>query len=406
MESNNKIKMGKFTQLLIILITVYCSGYYYSTTVIGSNASVVALIIGFLLLLGNYLLHGANVQMKPNELCFVAFSVLIIILCTVVNGGLFSTILVKQILIIAVSYLIFKSVSFDGFKKTYVKIMFVVMIFALLGQIIKTTSLIYQLPQITNYNGTTYRSGILFSFCDYQYSGITDRIQGLFWEPGLFSSYLLIGFVFAKRDYFKHNSVYLIYIIMLALCLILSRSGAGLLLAPVAVFTKLFSEFNLSKSRRGILLVLFCVAIVALVFFYFGSGSSWVDRYLFIKFDGETSSGADRLNAVKSDFMIFATKFPFGCGINNYSEYCASYHSSGTSTLTGFIAQYGMFGMFFAVALIGKLIKMIRNQSFISGIGLCIIFLGIITKEPHNLLLVMNCLLMYLFLGNRNEIND
>lgn len=406
MLDSRQTDLSIVTKVLLLFAGVFCSGYYYATTVAGSDLSIVILVACIVVFVFDRFLRGKTFKITKYELFFLIASLGCIGLCDLINGGGISTILVKQMLIIIVAFLVFKSVSFDIFKLIYVRTMFVIMVLALLGMIVASTNLINQLPEVENYNGTLYRSGLLFSYCEYQNSSISERIQGIFWEPGLFASYLLIGFLFLKKEHFSKTFLYYSFIVMTFVCLVASRSGAGLLLFPVTVFTKIFIEINVQRSRKGLLIFLFFLSIVAFIVFYFGVGLSWVEKYLFTKLGTEEDlSTINRIAYAGLDLRIFGMTLPFGCGITAYSTYCARLNSVGTSTLTGFLAQYGFLGIGFIVLLLRSAIRYIKKYTFFAWLGLCIVFIGIVSKEPHNLLLMMNCLLMYM-LFDRERISS
>lgn len=114
-----------------------------------------------------------------------------------------SSVVGKQVILYFCAMLIVSICSWHNFKKAFVKTMVVVACFALIGYALQFTQIIDLLPTVVNYNGTEYVNGIIFSIIKYAYSGLTERLHGLFWEPGLFATYLAIAIVFLKKENVK-----------------------------------------------------------------------------------------------------------------------------------------------------------------------------------------------------------
>ena len=317
-----------------------------------------------------------------------------------------SSVVVKQVILYFCAMLIVSTYDWMDFKRTFVKAMTIISILALIGYGLQQTPLINRLPTVTNYNGTTYVNGVVFSVIKYAYTGLTERMHGLFWEPGLFATYLAVAIVFLNK---RESKRYWLTLLLFIVCLILTKSGAGIAMIPLILVIKLTenSENELSKRKN----TLICVAL--LLAFALGQVGSdvidqWLNNYLFVKLnDTSNISNFTRTNAVLVDLQIAWNHFPLGVGIANYAteiaKFNSSMQSSGTSTITTYLAEYGVFGIPIVITWIKSIYQISNGEKFVTKFATLLMFLTILTKEPHGNLLFMNCLLLYSTIGYQSE---
>jgi len=105
------------------------------------------------------------------------------------------------------------------------------------------------LPLVTNINNVNYYNGfIAFAFAGY---GV-DRNTGIFWEPGIFSSFLILALVFVILDSpvkRKRFSV-AIDVILFAIGIVTTNSTAGYLLFFLC-FDSIFFPKSVYNSWNG-----------------------------------------------------------------------------------------------------------------------------------------------------------
>ena len=231
-------------------------------------------------------------------------------------------------------------------------------------------------------------------------------MHGLFWEPGLFATYLAVAIVFLNK---RESKRYWLTLLLFIVCLILTKSGAGIAMIPLILVIKLTenSENELSKRKN----TLICVAL--LLAFALGQVGSdvidqWLNNYLFVKLnDTSNISNFTRTNAVLVDLQIAWNHFPLGVGIANYAteiaKFNSSMQSSGTSTITTYLAEYGVFGIPIVITWIKSIYQISNGEKFVTKFATLLMFLTILTKEPHGNLLFMNCLLLYSTIGYQSE---
>ena len=367
--------------LFIWLGLLYCGGYYYSITSSGSSLVIPVLFVMIITLLAfdrdNVL--QINIRFNKNRLILFIVLCISILLPAFVNGN-FGVLEVKYILIMTCSFLIVKRFTFEEFKQRYVQVMFVIALLALLGYVISKTSIITRLPLVTNYNEVEYVNGIFFSAIKFTYSGITNRMQGIFWEPGLFATYISIAILFLDKSMFNNKKRYYVVLFMLIVCLVLSRSGAGIIMLALLAIIKLFENKKGESIIHTIIAFIAYGIIVLLFFLYSTSLNMWVDQYLLSKVnDASNVSNLTRVNSVILDIILFIKNIPFGTGLSMYSYevsiYKDIYPSSCTSTLTMFLASLGIFGFSQFIFWIRGIIRYPKNKTLIAKVGTIILFL-------------------------------
>lgn len=394
--------------LIIILTIIFCSGYFFSITTAGSTMTIIAmagcsLVIVFEGILRKNRNPQEGVLIKKKTLALTAYLIVIVLLFSRI-----SSVVTKRMLLYFCAMLIVSVCDWCDFKKNFVKTMVVISCFALIGYALQNTPVINLFPTLVNYNGIEYVNGVIFSIIKYTYSGLTERLHGLFWEPGLFATYLAIAIVFLKRENAKR---YWLTLTLFVVCLIMTKSGAGIAMMPLILIIKLTDRTDSELSvRKNVML---CIALV-LIFAIGQVGSDmidqWLNDYLFVKLnDTSNVSNFMRTNAVLVDLQIAWNHFPFGVGIAQYATEVAKFNStlqsSGTSTITTYLAEYGVFGIPIVIIWIKALFQISESRKFVTRLATLLMFLTILTKEPHGNLLFMNCILMYSTVGYQPE-ND
>ncbi len=388
--------------ILIILIAIYCSGYYYATTAAGSSFSTILLGLGIVILFCRMIRikkneSEATVLVSRGKLALACYLIAVILITGIFRTG-FSGVATKQILITILALLITGVYSWDEFRQAFVKAMVVISVLSLAGLIIIQTPLANRFPTIVNYNNQTFLSGIFFSGLKYTYTGLTNRLQGLFWEPGLFASYLSLAMILLKTE---NKREYWLTQILFIVCLVLSRSGAGIAMIPMIFITIIAdkSEEKLSGKAR---IILTGLAVLLFILAQYGSGiiEVWINSNFTMKVLNVTNiSNYTRINAVLVDLEIAQENLPFGIGIGGYADEVARYSSamasSGTSTFTTYLAEYGILGVPIIFFWIRSIFRLSGRKGFLSIIATAVLMLSILTKEPHGNLLFMNCIFMY-----------
>lgn len=394
---------------ITVLVIIYCSGYYLSTTVSGDIAGVGILMVYVALLSALYLLKSTSVVIRHNELLLLAVLICVVFLCDLIGIRSISFTSIRQSLVLITAYIIVRNTSWNTFKMYFVKTMIAMTVVAVIGYLLLLTPLQNQFPIIENYNGIKMESGIFFSQIINIYTGLSNRMQGAFWEPGLLASYISLAILFMEPAFFKKRSYYLSTFVFFVISILMTRSGAGLLLLPVVLITK-FSESRgttTGKISKTIAVLLFA-AVIIIYCVESMMASDYLNQYLFNKvLDSNNVSNSSRLGSILIDLQLFA-QFPFfGTGGGDYYSAIATYSgkmvSSGTSTLSGYLARYGICGMVFIFVWLKGFFQINKHCGFIVRFGTALSILMILTKEPHGGLLFMNCIFMYMLTNGYDE---
>jgi O-antigen/teichoic acid export membrane protein len=230
----------------------------------------------------------------------------------------------------------------------------------------------------------TENSSMYFSFLYLYFTNAAGALKnyGLFWEPGIFSSFLLAAFILESFD--KKPQLY--RYIAFAVGILSTSSMAGVLLLVVAFFAVLCRKIN----RSWTLVFPLGVAIVLCFFFLLPNAFlSFFGKILPSLLDKGVSL-TTRFYSFDVDLQVYLTSPIYGVG-SEYanvfkdvvSEYYANSLDSSVSTMGYFLASYGLIGFALMAAFCLVLVFLpTKNLSF----NLLVFFIGlmIINKEPHH----------------------
>uniref|UniRef100_UPI000FF138CB hypothetical protein n=1 Tax=Exiguobacterium sp. AM39-5BH TaxID=2292355 RepID=UPI000FF138CB len=89
---------------------------------------------------------------------------------------------------------------------------------------IQKSSFMQSLPEFLNLNNVPYQGVYLFFYIPW----IPERNLGIFWEPGLFATFLVIGLLFEL--FFNNKKISIFRVIIFSLTIFTTQSSAGYLL--------------------------------------------------------------------------------------------------------------------------------------------------------------------------------
>lgn len=393
--TNNKSKLLRFFAGLVIFAVIFLnSGYTYTYLLQDTFYQSVVLMISFLLIA--FIFVATYDFSKPREMIKKKRPTWLLIALSVFAIGAFITIFTANetsSLLIYASYgirilcalLIAKLLNFEKFIKYYQIAIFVltlIAIFVFLYFLI-TGFNFSLLPEFASGKNTAFYN---YFFLTFQYG--EKRMQGIFWEPGMLASFLLLALSF--EIIFRRRIRPLFFITYLV----------GLLLT--------FSTFGYA-----------CLTIVAILFVNKKIRNFWVAAVLYILFFGSATSififtdkivpilvdilpavfgklinkgnivlfSGDRVHSLQFDIECWLKNPIFGNGMTKMSQYYADaaitrdIHAQ-TSTLTYYLAEFGILGLAFPFFLILGLVSMKRPE-LENKIVLLMLYVLILFKEPH-----------------------
>lgn len=264
---------------------------------------------------------------------------------------------------------------------------------------VATVAIVYgglQLPLtlIENRNGVTYLNGYIFFLIEFE-GELLPRALGVFWEPGLFASFLAIACLVELSLVERQPSRLRLSLYILAL--LLTQSTAGYLLLVFVGFVAFF------RRRRGVGIA-FVLSLVGgmLAYLYTDKVVSFLAAYqpaVFGKIDDGGFFSETRWNALLVDLDLFGQSPIVGMGIGGASEGFLSSMDlmvrAQTSTSGFFLAALGIPGIIYSIAWVWGPMRL-KNISIYARVWFSVCMLTIVNKEPHMTLLFSYCLLFYL----------
>lgn len=396
-------KLNDYILGIILVVTVILNSGYVLSTVYGNLIPTTLLAFSLFLLSCQRLKNFKNNIIITRKLLFLIILLLGILLSTIFNLSSENfTSSIRFILIIIFAYNITQLIKANTFFGIYLYTMRIISIVSLFAFF---ASLFYSfygvLPVVQNINGASYYNGIIF-FIRIIPGIVFNNNIGIFWEPGLFASFLLlslmIGITFfpdmlKKRDF-----------LLFSFTLFTTRSTAGYILYMFILLALLSQKMARSKE---ILVVSLAVLIIVMYYNIESLVNILVnlDPLLFTKIvDLSKGTTSTRIYSPIINFISYLESPLFGHGfytaaskyavlINEYSNYKIN---AQTSTSTMIMAALGFTGFFYNYAWIYVVLSSRRISRISSILTIFLIFL-ILNKEPHLTNLGTWCILFSLF---------
>lgn len=417
MKSMQTLKPIKYFDLLKLIkivffsvAIIYNSGYALCT-VYSRNINIVILsILAFILFILIMLERKYRETIDYFPLAFLMLMIVLLLFSTCFNYsktelGYF----IRFSLVLLNSYFFTRYIDFKTISYYFRKIMLFISIVSLIGFVLTfvLNFKIYNfLPTVINVNGVTYYNGLILFFGGYSPNVLT-RNFGVFWEPGIYGSYLLIAlFLQMIADKNRINwGRQIIYI----LALISTFSTASIILLPLVFLGYIFRNKNKQYIQTPVML---CVVItIIILLLYIDEIKPYLAKWIpsiFDKLVNETGSGNTRLYSPIANLDILRQNNYFPLGFNNadllYPLAIQKYMSYGAQTSTTFylMAVLGPFGIIYTFAIIFGVLKQ-NGLSLYSKICFVFLLLIIINKEPHTYFLFTSMVLFYLL--NKNSLH-
>ena len=373
MIRNKKIVIRK--SLLIALfwaIFVYLfSGSPYTT--INTDLSMLTVLIAFAILPIMLFFR----REKNGKLLLALLLISIMILISMISHSEFYSRAYWRLLavVIIVSYLIEKY-GFRNIVKVYLDIMFFVSIISLIGYLLLNfTSLLNNLPSVTNINGVEYGVGIIFNYI----KALPERNCGIFWEPGMFASYLALAIAF--ESIINSNSISWFRILVFVVSIITTTSSAGYVLLIFSLGIVLLRGSKLSGYKKLLaIIVVIAIAIVAFNIDNIILNTSLAQNKYLIKLTSDRMNQSSRITSIYHNLSIFRKRVLFGAGINSVLNQMSSWADISTSTYM--LSIFGVMGSLYTLFIIYGIFSQ-KNINIFVKLFFFFILISIVNKEPH-----------------------
>lgn len=416
MKTNYKVEgfskttiLNSFLYILIFICIIWNSGYALSKTS-WNIARPLLYVTVVACLIATVIKNNGKIQMKCNLAnmwyWWFVISFIISAVFNINKDNLKSALF--MIILITTARAISRIITFETFVKVFITTMKLLTIISIVSFLIVNRIGPNWLPKILNYNGVTYYNGILFFF-QYNDIGIISRCMSIFWEPGVYASFLIIALIF--ESCFKNEKESKLNIIIFITGIIFSSSSAGYLLLLLYIALRM----SMNKGAKYIIAMVISVVAAILIFIFANSLQNLLLQLnydLFYKFfySNNITSGT-RIYSPLINFNIFLESPLFGVGFSTadtlYSMLMESYKSvyyvvAQTSTSTIFLASSGVLGLVYSFSLFFPVLK-IKRLNLITRLIISAILLLIVNKEPHTSMLVTYCIMFYFIYYNLNE---
>lgn len=308
----------------------------------------------------------------------------------------------RQISILVLAVLFCKGTKVEKFTKIFLNFMvFVTTISITMWVVINIFNIRPPLPIMTINSDVSYYkdyyNGGLFFINTYS----TARLMGPFWEPGIYASMTILALLL--QEIVKLNLSIRrkkINTIILVIGIILSFSTAGYMLLLILFVIKTLTKVN-GKNATIIILLLIVVLLVMLIYSdeILNLLNNWLPN-VFGKLTFESNSKLTRINGPLIDLKIFMNNPIFGAGMTDYQLQWPHYAGlmnveSRTSTITYFLANYGIPGILYLFAILRGVFRQ-KNFSLVIRMCILVIIVSILSKEPHYINLLTNIIITYL----------
>ncbi|NQX59453.1 hypothetical protein [Paenibacillus qinlingensis] len=374
-----KNALNIFLIVLLAISIVYNSGSALMT--VNVTIGLELLFTSYIILLVKYSKFSLRIKFNLFNLSFFLLMVMVI------NSFLFNFDLtyiasnIRYVLIISFAFIFVKSIEFELFVKYYIKTMKFIVVISLIPYYIinyLNINFLQSLPIIENVNGVQYYNGILFYYFTYSHL----RNIGVFWEPSIFSSLIVMAMVY--EICFKKEKTSYINIMIFTVGIITSQSTGGIFLIPLVLFLYLFKNANTLKS-----LILQIGLLLTSLFAFFNSNQLilllaeiFPRAYLQLDTAQDNVSVVDRLQSPLANFELFLGKPFFGLGLGNVDTAYSFLNITQTSTSTYYLATFGTLGIIYTFLIVYGVMKQ-KYRSLNERFIITIIILIIVNKEPH-----------------------
>ena len=393
--ANNKGKLWRFfAGLLVFLIIFLNSGYTFTYLLPDTFYQSLVLFISFLVI--GFIFVATYDFSKPKEMLKNKRPTWMLIVLSAFAISAFITIFVSgetgSLMMyfsfgirILCAFLIAKLLSFEKFIKYYQISIFIITLIAIFVFLYTLVSGINfsVLPEFVSGRSTVFYN---YFFLTFQFS--QNRMQGIFWEPGMLATFLLLALSFEILFRRKIRPLFVVVFIT-GLLLTFSTFGYVCLVIVLIIFV--------NKKVRNI-----WVAAILYVLLFGGTACAFIFANQIIpvlaeifptvfeklvKKDVVVLLSGDRVNSLLFDLEYWLKKPIFGNGMSAMTNYYAgeaierNIHAQ-TSTLTYFLAEFGILGLAFPFFLIAGLFSM-KRIAIEDKVALLILYLLILFKEPH-----------------------
>lgn len=387
-----KSRSLKLEYFIVIYVLLVSKSLYFETY--GENILLLPILI--LLFLKAYF---SKKLIFNKNICIYSLFFLFLVILNLESQLSSVLILIVRLLI---SILLVGLVSFSVFSNIFSNVILFLGIFSLLSFPIIFYNIPSPFPDFIAIDKRQLRNFIFFGVWNNFIKEGVYRNSGLWWEPGAFSVFLCLAYIFMLIN----RQLSILKVLTMAIILISTKSSVGIIvfIFITAIYIK---QYDFHKKYLG--LVLSFIIVVSLVYFiyiYFlpifflkiNNSDSFISRYCDLVVS---------INLFKENFIL---GYGYGSQIQNaipygkelFSTYLYESHArpTGSDGITMQIAQLGVFSFILLVPLIFP--KYVVDFSLSQKVTISLSIFLLFNTQNFSFLLIYTVLTFYGFL-NRNS---
>lgn len=393
----NKLKINLYENaifiFIIIIFLILFSGHTLQTIYSIPQYLVVASSVFVIPIIYAYLRNKLNTFL-------LSYLIFIIMMGStfIATGGIGLNYYLNLFLIITFAFGVTVVYEFNDFVNLFLKVMVIVSIVSIIGHFLVQTNLFFDsLPLLVNKNGVYYKTIFIFSYI----TTLPERNIGIFWEPGIFATFIVYALMF--EVIFKKENLSKFRVLLFSITILTTQSTAGYLLWFLCLIILILNRTsyknkkeNKDQKKISSYLKLLFFSGTILILFNLDSiimNTSLINNQYIEKLLVEELIESTRFNAISHNLSVYSENPVFGSGIVTVSNQLKNY--ADTSTTTYFISIFGVMGSMYTIYFIHGILK-INSIDIYSKISIVFIILSIINKEPHGGIVFTWCILFYL----------
>ena len=387
------INKKSLTIFFWFMIVYLFSGSPYTT--INTEISTLTIVLALVVL--PYVLLLKRMKMK-GTITSLSLIFIMIVIPMIWHSEIQSRTYWRVLATAIIAFYLLEKYGLDNIINIYLKAMVVISIASLIGYILlNCTPLLNNLPTAKNINGVEYGIGILFNYIKVY----PERNCGVFWEPGIFASYLSLAIVFESIT--KSKSISWCRILLFVISIITTTSSAGYVLLVFAIGIVLLRESQLSGYKKILAIcIIIIIGVLALNIDNIILDTSLSNNAYLIKLTSERMKGSSRITAIFHNLRIFGKNPIFGAGINNVLSQMSSW--ADISTTTYMLSIFGVFGLLYTLFIIYGIFSQKQINIFVKILFLFVLF-AIVNKEPH-INIMFTWIIILGMVSNKNALCD
>lgn len=377
--------------LVFIMLIFFSSGSYIQIIRNYGFISIFLLAgLSYLNILCSYKFFKGNVKFLATIIFFIMIFQTFL---TMGNGNIF--LYTMYICLIITAYVVSEKVHIKDIATYLVNFMQITTIISLIGYyLVNYTTLTTSWPEIININNVVYKCIGIFTYIKV----IPERNCAIFWEPGLFATYLIWALLADILILNSSKKEHILRFILFSLGIFSAHSTAGYaLFLMVVILLLVYSQntkqkiFMIVFSSIILIIAILCILNfdIILEIFDLNNDPFW-SKLTSDKFFSET-----RFLSLAYNIEFFLENFLVGQGIEN--AYLSAKYVCDTSTSTFMLNAFGWMGSFYTIFWIYGIFR--QKINLYSKIVVCFIVLSILNKEPHTLF-SFSWIILYSILGN------